>query len=46
MIEFKNDLVVGYDGALYKCPAFMGGETLRIGSLADGVGDYAQCHSS
>lgn len=44
MIEFKNDLVVGYDGGLYKCPAFMGEESLRIGSLAEGVGEYAQAH--
>jgi uncharacterized protein len=36
-----NDLVVGYDGGLYNCPAFMGDESLRIGSLADGVGDYS-----
>lgn len=45
MIEFKNDLVVGYDGSLYKCPVFMGQEELRVGSLADGVGDYRQSHN-
>lgn len=45
MIEFDNDLVVGYDGALYKCPAFMGDEALRIGTLADGVRDYSQSHA-
>ncbi len=44
MVEFRNDLVVGYDGGLYKCPAFMGEESLRIGSLFEGVGDYAQSH--
>lgn len=44
MVEFENDLVVGYDGGLYKCPAFMGDESLRIGSLADGVGEYASSH--
>ncbi|BCS52005.1 geopeptide radical SAM maturase [Geobacter sp. SVR] len=44
MIEFANDLVVGYDGGLYKCPAFMGQEELRIGSLAEGVGDYRTSH--
>jgi uncharacterized protein len=44
MIEFENELVVGYDGGLYKCPAFMGDESLRIGSLADGAGDYSQSH--
>jgi len=45
MIEFKNDLVVGYDGSLYKCPVFMGQEQLRVGSLADGIGDYSQSHN-
>ncbi|MDU0458820.1 MAG: geopeptide radical SAM maturase [Geobacteraceae bacterium] len=45
MIEFKNDLVVGYDGGLYKCPVFMGQEQLRVGSLADGIGDYRQSHN-
>ena len=45
MIEFKNDLVVGYDGSLYKCPVFMGQEELRVGSLAEGVGDYSQSHN-
>jgi uncharacterized protein len=45
MIEFKNDLVIGYDGGLYKCPVFMGQEELRVGSLADGVGDYSESHN-
>ncbi|MBI5484016.1 MAG: geopeptide radical SAM maturase [Deltaproteobacteria bacterium] len=45
MIEFANDLVVGYDGSLYKCPVFMGQEELRVGSLADGVGDYRKSHN-
>jgi uncharacterized protein len=44
MVEFDNDLVVGYDGSLYKCPAFMGWPDLRIGSLAEGIGDYAASH--
>jgi uncharacterized protein len=44
MIEFKNDLVVGYDGSLYKCPVFMGQEGLRVGSLRDGVSDYSTSH--
>ena len=44
MIEFENDLVVGYDGSLYKCPIFMGQEGLRVGSLAEGVTDYRDSH--
>jgi len=45
MIEFEHDLVVGYDGSLYKCPAFMGREEMRVGSLAGGVNDYAASHN-
>jgi len=45
MIEFANDLVVGYEGSLYKCPVFMGDESLRVGSLAEGVGDYSESHN-
>lgn len=45
MVEFANDLVVNYDGTLYKCPAFMGWPELAVGTLADGVGDYAASHN-
>ena len=45
MIEFENDLVVGYDGGLYKCPAFMGDEKLRIGSLVEGAEKYGSSHN-
>lgn len=45
MIEFANDLVVGYDGSLYKCPVFMGQEEMCIGSLADGISDYRESHN-
>jgi uncharacterized protein len=45
MVEFENDLIVGWDGALYKCPAFMGWDDLKIGTLADGIGDYRESHN-
>lgn len=44
MVELENDLVIGHDGSLYKCPAFMAYEQLRIGSLAEGIGDYRESH--
>ncbi|HEY6009614.1 MAG TPA: geopeptide radical SAM maturase [Geobacteraceae bacterium] len=41
MIEFSDDLVINYDGSLYKCPAFIGCEGYRIGTLEAGLGgDY------
>jgi uncharacterized protein len=45
MVEFENDLIVAWDGSLYKCPAFMGWSDLRIGSLSDGIGDYRESHN-
>jgi uncharacterized protein len=45
MVELENDMVVNYDGSLFKCPAFMAHDELRIGTLADGVNDYRVSHN-
>ena len=45
MIELDNNMVVNYDGSLYKCPGFMGWPEFRIGTLADGISDYSQSHN-
>jgi len=45
MIELTNNLVVGYDGSLYKCPPLMGWPEFAIGTLADGINDYRQSHN-
>lgn len=45
MVELKNDLVVGFDGSLYKCPTFMGWSDMCVGSLLDGVQDYDVSHA-
>ncbi len=44
MIELTNNLVVNYDGSLYKCPALLGWPELSIGTLAEGVSDYRESH--
>jgi uncharacterized protein len=44
MVEFANELVVGYDGALFKCPAFMGWRDMQIGTLATGIEDHCASH--
>ena len=44
IVELEHNLVVGCDGSLYKCPAFMGWQGLSIGSLAQGVADYGASH--
>jgi uncharacterized protein len=45
MVELENDLIVNYEGSLYKCPAFMAYDHLRIGSLAEGINDYRESHN-
>jgi uncharacterized protein len=45
MIELANNLVVNYDGGLYKCPALLGWPEFAIGNLAEGVEDYRQSHN-
>jgi uncharacterized protein len=44
MVELKNELVVNYDGSLYKCPPFMGWPEMSVGTLADGIQDYTASH--
>ncbi|HBA73169.1 MAG: putative geopeptide radical SAM maturase [Geobacteraceae bacterium GWC2_55_20] len=45
MVELENDLVVDRDGSLYKCPAFMGRDDMKIGSLTGGIEDYRKSHN-
>jgi uncharacterized protein len=45
MIELTNNLVVNYDGSLYKCSALMGWPEYAIGSLAVGITDYCKSHN-
>lgn len=44
MVELDNIMVVNYDGSLYKCPAFMGWQELKAGTLAEGLADYRLSH--
>jgi uncharacterized protein len=45
MVEFDHDLVINYDGTLYKCPAFMGWPELSVGTLESGIKDYSVSHN-
>jgi uncharacterized protein len=45
MVEFDNDMIVAWDGSLYKCPAFMGWDDLKVGTLSEGVRDYRESHN-
>ncbi|HJV67305.1 MAG TPA: geopeptide radical SAM maturase [Geomonas sp.] len=44
-VEYESDLIVNYDGSLYKCPGFMGTQSLRIGTLSDGIAEYRDSHN-
>jgi uncharacterized protein len=45
MIESCNDMVVNWDGTLFKCPAFLGWKDMSIGDLKSGVSDYTESHN-
>jgi len=45
MIESCNDLVVNWDGTLYKCPGFLGWKEMSIGDLESGTRDYYVSHN-
>jgi uncharacterized protein len=40
MIESRDDIVINYDGTLYKCPGFLGWKGMAIGDLEKGIDDY------
>jgi uncharacterized protein len=42
MIETADSYAVNYDGAIYKCPAFIGKKDFAVGNLETGVGDYSK----
>jgi uncharacterized protein len=45
MIEGPDELVVNYDGVLFKCPAFLGWPEMSVGDLRAGVRDYTDSHN-
>jgi len=42
LVEVENEMVVHYDGTIYKCPSFIGQEGFSVGDLKSGVGDYRE----
>jgi uncharacterized protein len=45
MVELDNELVVNWDGSLYKCPSFMGWPELSVGTLESGIKDFSESHN-
>jgi len=45
MMELRDNLVVNYDGTLYKCPGLIGRKDCRVGDLKGGLIDYRRSHA-
>jgi uncharacterized protein len=45
MMEYENNLLVNYDGGIYKCPGLIGREEFKIGDILTGTVDYRQSHN-
>jgi uncharacterized protein len=45
MIESDHDLVINFDGSLYKCPGLIGLEGYDVGTIREGVRDYRKSHN-
>ncbi len=43
-VEQRDNLVVNYDGTLYKCPGLVGRKRYCAGSLKTGIHDYQKTH--
>jgi uncharacterized protein len=44
VVESPSSYVVNYDGAIYKCPAFIGKEAYKVGDIKAGLMDYASVY--
>jgi len=44
MMEYKNNILVNYDGGIYKCPGLIGREAYKIGDIKTGIKDYRTSH--
>ena len=45
MMEFENNILVNYDGGIYKCPGFIGRADFKVGDLQSGIKDYRKSHN-
>ncbi len=45
MMEYENNLLVNYDGGIYKCPGLIGRKDYVIGDIWRGTEDYLVSHN-
>jgi uncharacterized protein len=46
MIEIQDDIVVNFDGTIYKCPGLIGWKSFEVGDLKTGIKDYKQSYNT
>jgi uncharacterized protein len=46
MIEIQDDIVVNFDGTIYKCPGLIGWKGFEVGDLKTGIKDYKQSYNT
>jgi uncharacterized protein len=44
-VEVKDDIVVNYNGDIYKCPGLIGKTEFRVGDLRSGAGQYEDAYN-
>lgn len=44
MIESKDDIVINFEGTLYKCPALLGKKNFAVGNLKTEIRDYRKSY--
>jgi len=45
MIELQDDIVVNFDGTIYKCPGMIGWKGFEAGDVKTGIRDYRKSHN-
>jgi uncharacterized protein len=44
-MEFENNILVNWDGGIYKCPGMIGRTEFRVGDVRTGIHDCRQSHN-
>ncbi len=44
MMEHRKNILVNYNGDIYKCPGLIGRKEFSVGNLRDGIADYRASH--
>ncbi len=45
MMEYENNILVNYDGGIYKCPGLIGRKEYVVGDIWSGLEDYRVSHN-